>query len=252
MKVYTIGFTQKNARTFFNLLRENNVKKVIDIRLNNTSQLAAFAKGEDLKFFLTEFCKIDYIHDTAFAPTEVLLKGYKNKEVSWLDYEKEFSRIMERRNIKEYILEFQFTYHRTPTMAQIAEAVGTVKSNVYKYLAEMEERGILTRRKREIVINDTIQASPELNRVPILGNVSCGLPEYAEENFEEYVPLPVALFGQGDFYLLRASGNSMIEAGIDPGDLVVVRKQNTAEEGDIVVALVDNETTLCYRSQLSK
>ena len=59
-----------------------------------------------------------------------------------------------------------------------------------------------------------------------------------------YVPLPVALFGQGDFYLLRASGKSMIEAGIDPGDLVVVRKQNTAEEGDIVVALVDNETTL--------
>lgn len=103
MKVYTIGFTQKNARTFFNLLRDNNVKKVIDIRLNNTSQLAAFAKGEDLKFFLTEFCKIAYIHDTAFAPTEVLLKGYKNKEVSWLDYEKEFSRIMERRNIKEYI-----------------------------------------------------------------------------------------------------------------------------------------------------
>lgn len=129
-------------------------------------------------------------------------------------------------------------------MAQIAEAVGTVKSNVYKYLSEMEDRGILTRSKREIEINDTIQASPELNRVPILGNVSCGLPEYTEENFEEYVPLPVALFGQGDFYLLRASGNSMIEAGIDPGDLVVVRKQNTAEEGDIVVALVDNETTL--------
>ena len=74
-------------------------------------------------------------------------------------------------NIKEYILEFQFTYHRTPTMAQIAEAVGTVKSNVYKYLSEMEERGILTRSKREIVINDTIRASPELNRVPILGNV---------------------------------------------------------------------------------
>ena len=75
------------------------------------------------------------------------------------------------RNIKEYILKFQFTYHRTPTMAQIAEAVGTVKSNVYEYLAEMEERGILTRSKREIVINDTIQASSELNRVPILGNV---------------------------------------------------------------------------------
>lgn len=76
-------------------------------------------------------------------------------------------------------------------------------------------------------------ASPELNRVPILSNVSCGLLKYAEDNFEEYVLLPVVLFGQGDFFLLRASGNSMIEADIAPDDLVVVRKQNTAEEGDI-------------------
>ena len=103
MKVYTIGFTQKNARKFFNLLRDNNVKTVVDIRLNNTSQLAAFAKGEDLKFFLTEFCGIEYIHDTTFAPTEILLKDYKNKKVSWLDYENEFDRIMKGRNIKEYI-----------------------------------------------------------------------------------------------------------------------------------------------------
>ena len=103
MKVYTIGFTQKNARKFFNLLRDNNVKVVVDIRLNNISQLAAFAKGEDLKFFLTEFCGIEYIHDITFAPTEILLKDYKNKKVSWLDYEDEFDRIMKRRNIKEYI-----------------------------------------------------------------------------------------------------------------------------------------------------
>ena len=103
MKVLTIGFTQKNARKFFSLLRDNNVKTVVDIRLNNTSQLAAFAKGDDLKFFLTEFCNIEYIHDTTFAPTEELLKDYKNKKVSWLDYEKEFDRIMGMRNIKSYI-----------------------------------------------------------------------------------------------------------------------------------------------------
>ncbi len=103
MKVFTIGFTQKNARKFFSLLRDNNVKTVVDIRLNNTSQLAAFAKGDDLKFFLTEFCNIEYIHDTTFAPTDELLKDYKNKKVSWLDYEKEFDRIMGMRNIKSYI-----------------------------------------------------------------------------------------------------------------------------------------------------
>lgn len=103
MKVFTIGFTQKNARKFFSLLRDNNVKTVVDIRLNNTSQLAAFAKGDDLNFFLTEFCNIEYIHDTTFAPTDELLKDYKNKKVSWLDYEKEFDGIMGMRNIKSYI-----------------------------------------------------------------------------------------------------------------------------------------------------
>ena len=103
MRIYTIGFTQKNAKKFFGLLRDNNVKTVVDIRLNNTSQLAAFAKGEDLKFFLTEFCGIAYIHDVMFAPTECLLKRYKNKDIFWGGYEEEFSKIMEDRNIKKYI-----------------------------------------------------------------------------------------------------------------------------------------------------
>lgn len=88
MKLYTIGFTQKNARTFFNLLRDNNVKTVVDIRLNNTSQLAAFAKGEDLKFFLTEFCQIEYVHDITFAPTETLLKDYKTRKFLGLNMRK--------------------------------------------------------------------------------------------------------------------------------------------------------------------
>lgn len=99
--------------------------------------------------------------------------------------------------------------------------------------------------RTEIEIVSGVQSSSGLNRVPILGNISCGMPDYSEENFEEYIPLPIALFGEGDFFLLRAKGYSMIEAGIDPGDLVVVRKQKTANEGDIVVvALVGNETTL--------
>lgn len=103
MKVYTIGFTQKSAKKFFTLLRVNNVKMVLDIRLNNTSQLAAFAKGEDLKFFLTEFCNIEYMHDTMFAPTDALLKDYKNNKITWLDYEKIFEQIMDGRDIKKYI-----------------------------------------------------------------------------------------------------------------------------------------------------
>lgn len=146
--------------------------------------------------------------------------------------------------IRRFIERYQFEHHRTPTMEEIARAVGTVKSNVYKYLAEMESRGMLTRRGRTIELASPMRANAACNMVPILGRVACGAPEYAEENFEEYVPLPVALFGKGEFFILRAKGYSMIDAGIEPDDLVVVRKQNTAEEGEIVVALVEGETTL--------
>lgn len=146
--------------------------------------------------------------------------------------------------ICNYIEEYQFEYHRTPTMDLIASAVGTVKSNVFKYLSEMEQLGMIQRKGREITVSSRIPSRSKMVRVPVLGNVSCGAPEYAEENYEEYVPLPVALFGEGEFFILRARGTSMINAGIEPGDLVVVRKQQSADEGAIVVALVDNETTL--------
>ena len=108
----------------------------------------------------------------------------------------------------------------------------------------MEDLGMIRRDGRCITVRTNVPSCAKLIRVPILGCISCGAPEYAEENFEEYVPLPAALFGEGSFFILRASGSSMIEAGIDPGDLVVVRKQNTAKEGEIIVALVAGETTL--------
>ena len=79
---------------------------------------------------------------------------------------------------------------------------------------------------------------------PILGSIACGIPKFAEENIEEYVKLPVSLFGSGDFFILKAYGDSMIESGIADGDLVLIRQQNSAEEGQIVVALVEDEATL--------
>ena len=84
----------------------------------------------------------------------------------------------------------------------------------------------------------------DIAQTAIVGSVPCGSPQYEEENIEEYISLPTAIFGKGDFFILRASGNSMIEAGIDDGDLVVVKKQIYADDGDIVVALVDNQNTL--------
>ena len=86
-----------------------------------------------------------------------------------------------------------------------------------------------------------------LINVPILGTIACGLPLLAEENIEEYVPLPEALVGKGTFFILRASGSSMINAGINDGDLVIIRQQDDASAGQIVVALVDDESATLKR-----
>jgi len=93
-----------------------------------------------------------------------------------------------------------------------------------------------------------------MNRAAVLGSVSCGVPRFAEENIEEYVSLPEALFGRGEFFILKAKGDSMIDAGIDDGDLVVIRQQSSAEDGQIVVALIDDEATLkrFYRDDKNK
>lgn len=100
MKLFTIGFTKKTARNFFTLLKNNRIKKVVDIRLNNASQLAGFSKGEDLEFFLNELCNIGYIHDTDLAPNKKLLDDYKNKKITWLQYEQSFKNLLNERNIK--------------------------------------------------------------------------------------------------------------------------------------------------------
>ena len=78
-------------------------------------------------------------------------------------------------------------------------------------------------------------------------HVACGIPEDAEESVEDYVPLPTSIFGEGELYILRASGESMIDAGINDGDLVVIKKTKEARNGDIVVALVENSNTTLKR-----
>ena len=103
INLYTIGFTKKNAETFFSLLKRNNVRKLIDVRLNNVSQLAGFTKQEDLKYFLRELCNIDYYHFEQFAPTEEILKRYKKKEISWKEYEEEFISLISKRQIEKLV-----------------------------------------------------------------------------------------------------------------------------------------------------
>lgn len=103
MKVFTIGFTKKSARRFFDALRESGAKRVVDVRLNNVSQLAGFAKKEDLAYFLERICGMEYVHLPILAPTQDMLDEYKKQGGDWADYEKRFLDLMKQRRIEETV-----------------------------------------------------------------------------------------------------------------------------------------------------
>ena len=103
IKIFTIGFTKKKAEKFFTDLCNAGVKCVIDIRLNNVSQLAGFAKKDDLRYFLKKICDIDYIHMPELAPTKDILDEYKNNGGDWSVYEKNFIDLIEKRKIEKKI-----------------------------------------------------------------------------------------------------------------------------------------------------
>ena len=100
MKIFTIGFTKKNAKEFFQLLKINNIEQLVDIRLNNTSQLAGFTKKDDLEFFLKELCGITYHHFKYLAPTKEIRDLYI-KEKNWENYTKAYNELLEKRSIKD-------------------------------------------------------------------------------------------------------------------------------------------------------
>jgi uncharacterized protein (DUF488 family) len=101
--VYTIGFTKKSAERFFGLLCGSDTKRLVDVRLNNVSQLAGFAKRDDLKFFLREICGVDYLHLPLLAPTQEMLDEYKKGGGDWNLYEKRFLDLMESRLIEDEV-----------------------------------------------------------------------------------------------------------------------------------------------------
>lgn len=103
MNVYSIGFTQKKAEIFFKLIKTSNISKLVDVRLNNVSQLAGFAKKDDLKFFLKELCNVEYLHIPDLAPTKEMLNAYKKGDNSWNVYEEQFLNLMAKRNIEKHI-----------------------------------------------------------------------------------------------------------------------------------------------------
>lgn len=103
MRVFTIGFTKSSAESFFTRLRQAGVKKVLDVRLNNVSQLAGFAKKDDLRYFLKAIGGIEYAHEPRLAPTQEMLDAYKKAGGDWFDYEKRFLALMAERRIEENV-----------------------------------------------------------------------------------------------------------------------------------------------------
>ncbi len=103
MKTFTIGFTKKKAEDFFSLIRDNNISRIVDVRLNTTSQLSGFAKKNDLIFFLKELCQAEYIYTPDLTPTKTMLDSYKKKTISWDSYSDKFTNLIIQRNIERTI-----------------------------------------------------------------------------------------------------------------------------------------------------
>lgn len=103
IQLYTIGFTKKPAETFFTLLKDSGVKRLVDTRINNVSQLSGFAKGTDLKYFAGELVNISYEHNIDFAPTKELLSLYRTKKLTWPEYETEYLNLLDTRKIAQKI-----------------------------------------------------------------------------------------------------------------------------------------------------
>lgn len=145
-----------------------------------------------------------------------------------------------------FIDEYYNTNGKVPTQQEIADAVGLNKSNVSRNLKVMKERGLidLDGGWGGIKTSKIQKRNIELNYVPVVGTIACGTPMLAEQNIERYIPISKELIGNGNFFALHASGNSMINANIEDGDFVIVRQQTHANEGEIIVALIDDETTL--------
>ena len=141
MDLYTMGFTQKSAEKFFSLIKQNNIELLIDVRLNNQSQLAGFTKGRDLKFFLEKICNCKYVHEEMFAPTKDILSDYKKKVITWNEYVDKFDVLLNRRPIEKLFLKHTEGYDKvlllcsepTPECCHrrlLAEYLANIVSNI--------------------------------------------------------------------------------------------------------------------------
>lgn len=151
-----------------------------------------------------------------------------------------------KEKIYDFVNDWKREYSRSPSLKNIADEMGVSRTTIYRYLLEMNEDGQgLSYDGETIETREMNMENSYLSPAKIVGNIPCGEATSEDEYVEGYINLPASIFGRGEFYVLRARGDSMVDAGIDDGDLVVIRKQQTATEGDIVVALDgENRNTL--------
>ena len=157
-----------------------------------------------------------------------------------------------QKQILQYIKDTLRLKGYTPSVREIGEAVGlSSSSTVHSYLSKLEEMGFIRRDPTKPRAIDVLDEAPwrqkQITPVPLVGKVTAGTPILAVENIEETYPLPTELVGNDDVFMLTVQGDSMIDAGILDGDYVLVRSQNTARNGDIIVALIDEEEATVKR-----
>ena len=151
-----------------------------------------------------------------------------------------------KKRIAQFVEKFYGTRSRMPSTAEIAKAMRVAKSTAYTYLVEMDREGMLTYSDGEILA-DYMNRSGSWTDAPLIGFVPCGELTTEEENVELQAKLPTALFGDGPFFMLHASGDSMEDEGIEDGDILVIRKKPDPQIGDLVIALDDESQNTLKR-----
>ena len=133
-----------------------------------------------------------------------------------------------------------------PTLREIASEFNITSACVSHYVTEMKEKGLIQSngKSRGIKTSKIQSMINEVSYLPVVGSIACGTPLLAEENIEKYLPIPTEFLGNGKYFILRANGDSMIKSNIEDGDYVIIKQQETAEVGQIIVALINDEATL--------
>ena len=149
--------------------------------------------------------------------------------------------------------EYWTQFGKSPALSEIAERSGVSVATVSRYVQTLIDKGQVVRRGKFCALstNNTMHGAV-VRSFPVVGDIACGVPILASQNIESYVSMSDSLVGAGEFFFLRAQGDSMIGAGINDGDLVLIKRQNAAEDGQIVVALTDDETATLKRYFVDK